>query len=193
MISAEREGTMAPTSRLVLRSDTDSVVLLQPIQADAPLIYSLVDSNREHLGHFTEVALHLSSLEVVQRVIAYDGNPNMHRFGIWDDETLVGMINLSVFGRDSILNWWVGKDHIGQKYSSRAGVLLLDFAFNQLGLQDVGCYINPKNEASRRSALRLGMVPAFVGENTMRYIISNPNTPTRPVPNVATSEVGLTR
>lgn len=181
MVSVERQGLVveSSSSRIVLKSDTDSVVLMQPIQTDAPLIYSLVGSNREHLDQFTEVTTIFSSLEAVQRIIANDSDPNKHRFGIWDRETLVGMINLSVIGKDSILDWWVGQDHLGQRYSFRAGTLLLDFAFKQLGLQDVGCYINPKNEASRRSALRLGMVPAYVGTHTMRYIISNPNPPIR--------------
>lgn len=177
---ARRELVVEPSdSRIVLKSETDSVVLMQPVLTDAPLIFGLVDSNREHLGQFTEVVTIFSSLEAVQRIIASDGNPNMHRFGIWDSETLVGMINLSVFGKDSILDWWVGKEHAKQRYATRAGSLLINYAFNQLGLQDVGCYINPNNEASRKSALRLGMIPAFSGVYTMRYIISNPNPPIR--------------
>jgi len=186
MVNVERKGFVVEPSgsRIVLKSDTDSVVLMQPVQTDAPLIFGLVNSNREHLGQFTEVATTFSSLEAVQKIIANDGNPNLHRFGIWDRETLVGMINLSVFGRNSLLDLWVGKEHAGQRYAARAGSLLISYAFDKLDLQDVGCYINLKNEASRKTVQRLkpDLIPAYLGVFNMRYTISNPNTP---VPNVA--------
>ena len=75
------------------------------------------------------------------------------------------------------LGSWVGKEHIGQGYAGRARALLVDFAFNHLGLDEVHCDIVVGNEPSKRSVEKSGftLTGDFVddeGIHKWRYVLN---------------------
>lgn len=78
---------------------------------------------------------------------------------------MVGYDSITPDGEGSAeLGSWVGKEYIGHRYAGRGRALLVDFAFNVLGLSLVHCDIVVGNEPSRRSVVRSGF--QYEGEFT---------------------------
>lgn len=85
-----------------------------------------------------------------------------HPLGIFlHDGTLVGEINLSGIQRGPFqsahVGYWMDEAHAGQGLVPEALVLVLHFAFEQVGLHRVEVNIVPRNHASRRVVAKLGL------------------------------------
>ena len=83
------------------------------------------------------------------------------RFGLECKETLRIMGTCSLFNfhhisRRAEIGYILGKDHWGQGLMNEALHVLIDYAFNILNLHRLEADIDPRNEASRQSLLRLG-------------------------------------
>jgi ribosomal-protein-alanine N-acetyltransferase len=76
------------------------------------------------------------------------------------DETLLGGIGLSNIRRGvsetASLGYWVGEAFAGQRYMTEALPLVLDFAFDRLGLHRVEAACLPSNTPSRSLLRRAG-------------------------------------
>ena len=75
------------------------------------------------------------------------------------DGEVVG--NVEVRTRDGLigeLSWTVYAGHRGRGYGVRAVRMLVDYAFDQLGLERVEAYVNVANERSKRLATRAGLL-----------------------------------
>lgn len=74
---------------------------------------------------------------------------------------LVGEIHLSNVLRgpfqNAMLGYWIDREHVGKGLAPEAIVLLLQFAFEDLGLHRVEIAIVPRNTASLRVAEKLGL------------------------------------
>lgn len=159
-----------PLGRIVLRSEDDTIILKQLVLDDAERYFQLVDSDREHLSQFgDETASKYPTIESVQQSIIHPSNPNKYRFGIWNGEVMVGSDNLTtVENNRAELGSWIAKSQTGHRYADRARKLLVDFAFNQLHLDEVFSVITIGNEASRKSVERSGFT--FEGERDGKWI-----------------------
>ncbi len=85
-----------------------------------------------------------------------------YAFGIFlRDGSLVGEIHLSNVLRgpfqNGMIGYWVDQAHAGQGLAPEAVVLLLQFAFEDLGLHRVEVSIVPRNKASLRVIEKLGL------------------------------------
>jgi [ribosomal protein S5]-alanine N-acetyltransferase len=82
-------------------------------------------------------------------------------FGIFLADRLIGEINASNIQRGPFQNayvgYWVDQRHAGQGYMPEATVVILRFAFEDLGLHRVQISIIPRNQASRRVVEKLGL------------------------------------
>ena len=82
-------------------------------------------------------------------------------FGIFVDGRFAGEINLSSIQRGSFqsgyIGYWVDEAVAGNGYVPEACVVLLRFAFEELGLHRIQISIVPRNAASRRVARKLQM------------------------------------
>ncbi len=159
-----------PPWRIILESEEDSVTLRQLIPEDAENYFQLVDSDRAHLSQFEDTtASKYPTVESVRESIIHPGNPNKYRFGIWDGDVMVGSDNLTpVEPNRGELGSWIAREYTGRRYAGRARKLLVDFAFNQLHLDEVFCEITTGNEASRKSVERSGFT--FAGEHDGKWI-----------------------
>jgi RimJ/RimL family protein N-acetyltransferase len=54
------------------------------------------------------------------------------------------------------LGYWLLPDHQGKGYAMEAGLAVRNFALNILNMNSLVSYIDPKNEPSKKLALRLG-------------------------------------
>jgi len=158
---ALRESSQFP-NRIILRSEDDSIILKQLIPDDAEGYFQLVDSDRAHLSQYgDDTAGKYPTVELVLESIVHPKNPDKYRFGIWDGETMVGSVNLTPLeGNRAESGSWIGKDHTGHNYAARARKLLIDFAFHQLGIEELISKIVIGNFSSRRSVEKSGYLYA---------------------------------
>jgi RimJ/RimL family protein N-acetyltransferase len=163
--SAADEATATSPERIILGDDLDTVSLRQLVPGDAQRYFDLIENDRAHLSQFRDrTADKYPNVESVLRSIEDPADDNRYRFGIWDGDVMVGTDNITVYGQDRAeLGSWISKPFIGQEYAGRGRRLLVDFAFNTLGLDYVYCDIDVGNNASRRSVEKSGF--EFVGEH----------------------------
>jgi ribosomal-protein-serine acetyltransferase len=157
--------SVTPTpERIILQGNGETVRLMQLVVDDAQPYFDLIAYDPEHLRqNDDDTADKYPDVASVQHSIENPSKPNKYRFGIWDGDIMVGSDNLTLEGEGKAeLGSWVGKQYIGHGYAGRGRNLLVDFALNTLGLDEVHCDIVVGNEASRRSVEKSGFV--FGGE-----------------------------
>jgi len=95
-------------------------------------------------------------------------------FGIFVDGYLSGEINISSVHRgpfqSAYVGYWIDRAQAGNGYMPEALVLILRFAFEQLGLHRLQVAIIPRNVASRRVVDKLGLRSEGLAE---RYLEIN--------------------
>lgn len=92
-------------------------------------------------------------------------------FGLFVDERFAGEVNLGgvQWGafRNGYVGYWIDRDLAGRGYVPEALVVILRYAFEDLGLHRVQVSIVPRNEASRRVVEKLDLRSEGVAE---RYL-----------------------
>ena len=82
-------------------------------------------------------------------------------FGLFVGERFAGEINLNNVVRGAAqyadIGYWIDQSQAGNGYTPEGVVLLLKFAFEELGLHRVQIAIVPRNAASRRVVEKLGL------------------------------------
>lgn len=95
-------------------------------------------------------------------------------FGIFESGAFAGEINISSIQRGPFQNayvgYWVDERRAGRGLVPESLVLVLRFAFEDLGLHRVQVAIIPRNDASRRVVQKLGLREEGVAE---RYLEIN--------------------
>lgn len=81
-------------------------------------------------------------------------NGTAYQFGLFVDGQVVGEINLNNVIRGAMqsctVGYWIDQRHAGRGYTAEGVVLVMQFAFEQLGLHRVEICIVPRNIRSRR-------------------------------------------
>ena len=81
-------------------------------------------------------------------------NGTAYQFGLFLDQHVVGEVNLNNVARGAMqsgtIGYWIDQAHAGHGYVAEAVVVVIQFAFEQLGLHRVEICIVPRNERSRR-------------------------------------------
>ncbi len=82
-------------------------------------------------------------------------------FGIFVDGRFCGEINLNSIQRgpfqNAYIGYWMDEAMAGNSYTPEAVVVLLQFAFEELGLHRIQISIIPRNTASRRVVAKLAI------------------------------------
>lgn len=76
--------------------------------------------------------------------------------GAFVGEVSLGSVQRGPF-QSANVGYWIDESHAGRGYMPEAVAVVLRFAFEQLGLHRVEAAIVPRNERSRRVAVKLGM------------------------------------
>ena len=141
---------------------TDGVVVLRP--------WRLEDAEAALAGHDEEIRHWFGFPEVTpsreQQVAAierwrqgYADNRSTVNFLVEVDGTIVGNVEVRTKeGGIGELSWTLYAGHRGHGYGVRAVRMLVDYAFDQLGLIRVEAYVNTANERSKRLATRAGLL-----------------------------------
>lgn len=84
-------------------------------------------------------------------------SPNILRFGIWDQEKLVGFIELTgPFRRTLEVGFWLGEEYQDKDYISEAVLALSGYAFDELGCEEVRAKAVETNGPSHRWLQEVG-------------------------------------
>jgi ribosomal-protein-alanine N-acetyltransferase len=139
--------------------------LKQFVPEDAQIIFDLIDEDRDHLSQFgDETADKYKTVEDVRSSIEEPKNPDKLRFGIWDDASMVGSINITTaerYGSIAEIGYWVGAEHTGHHYAQHATEILTEYAFDNLGVDCIMATVAIGNDASMKTLERAGF--KFVG------------------------------
>ena len=97
-----------------------------------------------------------------------------YQFALFLDQHVAGEVNINNVVRGAMqsatIGYWIDQAHAGQGYVAEAVVVVLQFAFEQLGLHRVEICIVPRNERSRRIVEKLGIRDEGVA---LRYLEIN--------------------
>ena len=95
-------------------------------------------------------------------------------FGIFVGDRFCGEINLNSIQRgpfqNAYIGYWMDEAMAGNSYTPESVVVLLEFAFEELGLHRVQISIIPRNSASRRVVEKLALRAEGIAE---RYLEIN--------------------
>jgi RimJ/RimL family protein N-acetyltransferase/8-oxo-dGTP pyrophosphatase MutT (NUDIX family) len=140
------------------QSLTDGVVSLRP--------FTEADIDIHVAGDDDEIRLWLGApgpstpegmVQVVERWQREREAGTRLTFAVRHEGTTVGGVELRPRGETASLSWWLYAGQRGHGHASRAIRLLVDHAFEQLGVRRVEAEVDPRNVASQRVATRSGL------------------------------------
>lgn len=89
------------------------------------------------------------------------------RSGEFVGEVSLGSVQRGPF-QSAFVGYWIDREHAGHGYVPEAVVLVLRFAFEELGLHRVEAAIVPRNVRSRRVAEKLGLREEGISERFLQ-------------------------
>lgn len=170
---------------LEIKSANSHVSLKQYMIGDAQDIFALIDRNRPHLSQFTDrTSFKYKTVTDVEKSIL---NPkqkdrNKLRFAIRnEDNVLVGTVNLKPDAHKNDkaeIGYYIGKEftftQTGKNYIDEAVKLLTDFAFKNMGLNEIVAVVDQGNMASEKVLQRCGFDIKENDWESITYNLLNP-------------------
>jgi ribosomal-protein-serine acetyltransferase len=126
----------------------------------ANMVYSVVDSNREHFSEFLGWVKFVNSAEDQFEWVAKSAKEKQN-YLIYIDGKFVGAIGLPKCHPEEGKNWaeigyWLDRDFSGRGIMTRAVKILEDMLFETGGFNRIQIQIDDLNEASQRVAEKAG-------------------------------------
>ncbi|MHB0935979.1 MAG: GNAT family N-acetyltransferase [Armatimonadota bacterium] len=142
--------------------------LLEPRHAEEQ--YALIDGNREHLGRWLNWVDQTLTIEdtrqFVRRSLERCANVGDFDAGIWQGDTLAGVIGLFNVNHAPEIGYWLGEEFQGKGLMTIACRAVVQHAFSTLQLHRVQIGCASTNLQSAAVAKRLG----FQYEGTLRQL-----------------------
>lgn len=139
------------------------LVLRTLASADAPVLFRLIDADRERLGRWLPWVEETRTEVDTARFIADAADERRRRrslvLGIVIDGTLGGTLGLHYvdwFDRSAEIGYWIASCREGRGYVTRAARRMIEVAFGTVGLHRLVIRCAIDNARSRRVAERLG-------------------------------------
>lgn len=167
--------------------ETDRLILRRLVPADLDALYALYrdPEMRRYFPPEGASADRTLTLEETREELEWflNGHPRHPELGLWATilkETgaflgRCGLLPWSIEGQDEVeIAYMIDKAYWGQGLGSEAARGIRDYAFNQLGLTRLVCFIDPENSASQKVATKTGMTieRELVDENGPFHIYS---------------------
>ena len=143
-------------------------LLLTPIsERFASELFTLTDNNREYLKEWLPWLDHTTKREdTVQFIRGTLHNPGVN-YHILYESRVVGMVGQNTYSQANkfaSLGYWLSKDHMGKGIMTKAVKALIQFSFDEMGVETVEIQAAVENKASRAIPERLG----FTNEGILR-------------------------
>jgi ribosomal-protein-serine acetyltransferase len=161
MLAEEWDGN-GPIHHFAKRVDSD--IELRPLlQWDADALFALTDTNRTYLREWLpwldEVQTPADTRQFIQSALKQYGDSSGLVTGIWVEGELVGVVGFNTIShthRKAEIGYWLAQDYTGQGIMTRAVHALIDYAFNDLGLNRIEIPCATGNRLSCAIPERLG-------------------------------------
>jgi ribosomal-protein-serine acetyltransferase len=138
----------------------DSEMVLRKFRPeDARVIFELIDRNREHLSQNDEpTADKYPTYESVLESIVHQKNLLRIRFGIWVNDLYVGTRNITLQDDNpsAEVGCYIGKEFTNKGYSTKSLGRIIQYAIEDLKLQEVFARVNKNNAPSLRVMQKAG-------------------------------------
>lgn len=159
--------------RIEIDTERSGLVLRQLVPEDSFALYRLIERNRAHLSQYLDETSrkYPDHASVLASIVAPD-KPAKLRFGVWDDDELVGAINLRSASTLAELGYWISADRARRGYASTASKALCRYARDTLGIQRIIAFVHKDNMASQGVLARCGFFcrgRAFKSETALTY------------------------
>lgn len=135
-------------------------------EEDVEGLFQLTEANREHLRLWLpwvdETRSREDTLQFVLHNLQQYGCGRGFHVGIWHRDELVGVVGFHPIdwaNRSTSLGYWLAESHQKLGLVTRSVSLLVDYAFQDLGLHRVEIRCATRNRRSRAVANRLGFTP----------------------------------
>ncbi len=160
-------GLPLPPDRLVFGGPEDLVVVQEATLADIAQMGEVIKQEREWLDEFRgDLVMGFDPSATTPRQRLPGGVTNF-RFGIWDQEELVGGLTISDEGDRTEIDNWLRASHAGRGIGTRALKLVLQGTTEQLGIERLQASVEIGNIASARSYQKAGF--------RLRWILKGPD------------------
>ncbi|WP_339322102.1 GNAT family protein [Paenibacillus sp. FSL W8-0194] len=130
---------------------------------DAEKLYDLIDRNRDHIGKwlkFPSMTLTADdSRTFIERTRLRYAKDEGYWLGIWCGDQLVGSIGylyLDHENKKTEIGYWLGKEYEGKGFITKAAKILINYAFEELGLNKIEIGAASDNIKSRAIPEKLG-------------------------------------
>lgn len=144
-------------------------MLRQFAPEDVSPLFALIDQNREHLSqHGDDTAAKYPTYGSVAQSISNPKKPEKLRLGVWDDETLVGTVNLTPADGEAEIGYWIGRQFAGNRYAVVAAKALAEYAKRPSEYKRIFAKVKKGNVPSIRSLAGAGF--QRTGEDAEDYI-----------------------
>jgi|LGVE01.1.fsa_nt_gb ribosomal-protein-alanine N-acetyltransferase len=150
--------------------------VVKPI--DIKSIFEFEKNNREFfesvLPPRPDTYHQLDSFEEVMKTLLQEQDDETYYMFLIEDEMnqIIGRVNLSVSESNDIkeaeVGYRIGKKHQGKGYASQSVKLVIDYAFDKLGLNQVSAGTATTNIASKRVLEKNGFTMTSVEKNVMK-------------------------
>lgn len=153
----------------------EGLVLRQFTPEDAREIFNLIDRNRGHLSqHGDETADKYKTYEEVLDSIVHPKNPQRLRFAIRNKEGIyVGTINLTPDEdnpKKGEIGYYLGEEFTGKGYTKEALAALVDYAFGDLGYEELYAKVRPAKIASQKVLMSEGFLESGMVEEDVLLV-----------------------
>lgn len=128
---------------------------------DSMKVFKLIDRNREHLSqHGDNTAAKYPDMASVIDSIIHPHNTRRVRFGIRNPKGIyVGTINITLDEENSLraeVGYYLGAEFVGNGYMAKALQALEEYAFNQMGIEELYGEVHENNQASSKVLIKAG-------------------------------------
>ena len=141
----------------------DEITLRTFVEEDAPAVLETVLQNREHLQTFMRWMTPDYSLETAKNFIKRAAESFAEKkntgFGVFRGDKLIGSVGFVHFdwdARKTEIGYWIAKEEEGKGLVSAVVKVLIEYAFEDLGMNRVEIRCSTENSRSAAVPLRLG-------------------------------------
>lgn len=142
----------------------DDATRIRPLEPDdAPTLYQLIESSRDHLDRWlrwsNSIQSQADAAATIARYVAKRSSGTGFHSGIWVHGRLAGGIvcrDLDPVSRNAEIGYWLGQDFTGRGLAIRGTILMVDYLFRVRALHRLEMQCAVGNARSRAIPEQLG-------------------------------------
>jgi ribosomal-protein-serine acetyltransferase len=155
---------------------SNEILLVQLNASDAATIFNAIDQNRSHLGKwlpFVDYTREVKDSEAfIQNVVSHRDETRNEVYTIWfkgDFAGIIGFHNTDKVNEKTEIGYWLIRNMTGHGIIHKSCKVLIELAFETMGMNRVTIRCATGNDLSEKVALRLGFHYEGIERSGERY------------------------